>query len=174
MLKVCDFLLGRLGNLGSLVFWLTIQLLKFPKLQISEWCIWGEVEEYVNVNMWIYLCISHFHIPNLSSKDYQCNIVLGLSGNLIYKLMYKYGYTYLHYHWYIDYYSQYLYIVWKCAFFYTEDRYILLIHLYISLIDIYNYYSYWYYLVICECESVKYIGKFTYSHSHINLIAISL
>ena len=35
MLKVCDFLLGRLGrleSLGRLVFWLAIQLLKFPKL----------------------------------------------------------------------------------------------------------------------------------------------
>ena len=25
---------------------------------------------------------------------------------------------------------------------------------------------------VCECEYVKYIGEFTYSHSHFNLIAI--
>ena len=70
------------------------------------WAVQGEVEEYVNVNMWIYLCISHFHIPNLSCECYQWSIVLGLSGNLIYKC----GYTYLYYHWYYNIYNI-LYII---------------------------------------------------------------
>ena len=53
-------------------------------------------------------------------KDYQQNTLLGCSDTRIYLS----GYTYLHYHWYIDYYSQYLYIVWMYIFFHTEDKYI--------------------------------------------------
>ena len=125
--------------------------------------------EYVNLPMYFTFSHSQSLLWGLSVK-----YCLGIKCNLIYKLIYKCGYTYIHSHWYIYYYSQYLYIVWMYIFYHTEGKYIEYYALYISLTDIYNYYSYWYYLVICECESVKYIGKFTYSHSHFNLIAISL
>ena len=97
------------------------------------WAVQGEKRASIAVFLFSYfpisLCFGKMgNLLSLLTKGYQQNTLLVYSGNHTYQG----GYTYLLSHWDIDYYSQYLYIVWMYIFFHTEDRYIVLIYLYIS------------------------------------------